>query len=63
VKVIVDRSLCQDYGQCVISAPQVFRLDDDGVLIFEEHPGDSDRADVEAAADACPFQAISIADD
>ena len=60
MKVLVDRSLCQDYGQCVISAPQVFQLDDDGHLVYEPDPDNSFRPDIEAAVDACPFQAIRI---
>ncbi len=30
IKVVVDRDVCQNHGQCVFSAPQVFELDDDG---------------------------------
>jgi ferredoxin len=40
----------------------VFRLDDKGVLQFDENPDDSLRADVDEAADVCPMQAILVTD-
>ena len=33
IKVLVDMDVCQNHGQCVFSAPQVFELDDDGTLV------------------------------
>ncbi|TDC58529.1 ferredoxin [Actinomadura sp. KC345] len=62
MKVIVDMDKCQDHGQCVFSAPEVFRLDDTGKLEYESEPGDALRDDVEEAADVCPLQAITIED-
>ncbi len=61
IKVIVDRDLCQDHGQCVFAAPQVFELDDDGDLVqLQAEVGDDLRDAVEEAADVCPVQAITI---
>ncbi|KHF42934.1 ferredoxin [Saccharomonospora viridis] len=62
MKVTVDRALCQDHGQCAIAAPDVFRMDDDGKLVYEPNPDDSLRDEVEEAADVCPVQAILIGD-
>ncbi|MEI8056362.1 MAG: ferredoxin [Actinomycetes bacterium] len=62
-KVIVDMNLCQDHGQCVFAAPEVFELDDAGKLVvLLTEPDDSMRSSVEDAADVCPVQAISIQD-
>ena len=73
--VEVDLDKCQDHGQCVFAAPEVFSLDDDGRLAFRadaEHTtghtyvsGELDEAlrdDVEEAADVCPLQAILVRD-
>jgi ferredoxin len=60
VRVVVDMSKCQDHGQCVFAAPDVFQLDENGKLAYVEEPDESLRADVEDAADVCPLQAITI---
>jgi ferredoxin len=62
-KVVVDMELCQDYGQCVIAAPNVFDLDESGSLVFVAHPSPDELDNVEAAIDACPFQAITRVDE
>jgi ferredoxin len=61
IRVLVDMDVCQNHGQCVFSAPQVFELDDDGDLVqLQEEVGEDLRAAVEEAADVCPVQAITI---
>ena len=60
MKVHVDMSICLLHGQCVIAAPQVFSFTDDGSLAWVAEVDDVLRGDVEAAADACPEQAIVI---
>ncbi len=61
IKVVVDLDVCQNHGQCVFSAPQVFELDDDGDLVqLQAEVGDDLRDAVEEAADVCPVQAITI---
>ncbi len=62
LRVVVDMTRCQDYGQCVFVAPEVFDLDDEGHLVFESQPDAALRGNVEAAIDACPVQAISLKD-
>jgi ferredoxin len=61
VKVTVDRDICARHGQSVHAAPEIFRLDDDGILTHP--PGDLDEslfALAEEAADVCPLQAITL---
>ncbi|MEV5703661.1 ferredoxin [Actinoallomurus sp. NPDC052274] len=60
MKVVVDMNKCQDHGQCVFAAPEVFRFDDDGRLAYVSDPDDTLREEVEEAADVCPLQAIRI---
>ena len=61
IKVIVDLDVCQDHGQCVFAAPQVFELDEEGSLVvLQDEVGEDLRDAVEEAADVCPTQAITI---
>ncbi|MEV0114524.1 ferredoxin [Streptomyces sp. NPDC050844] len=60
LRITVDMKVCQDHGQCVFAAPDVFTLDDDGRLAYVATPDDSLRADAEDAADVCPLQAIRV---
>ena len=60
MKIIVDMDKCQHYGQCTFEAPTVFALDDDGKLEYVGEVDDALAGQVEAAADVCPMQAITI---
>ena len=60
MKVNVDTRACLLHGQCVIAAPAVFSFDAEGQIVWVHEPDEGLRADVEAAADACPEQAIVI---
>lgn len=62
MKIKVDLKKCQLHGQCIISAPDVFRFDAEGNLAWEEDPPASERQNVEEAAEVCPVQAILIED-
>lgn len=62
MKVVVDLDRCQDHGQCVFAAPEVFHLDENGKLGYVPDPDDTLRDAVEEAADVCPLQAIRIED-
>jgi ferredoxin len=60
MKVVVDMSKCQHYGQCCFEAEDVFQLDDDGKLTYASEVDESRRSAVESATDVCPMQAITI---
>jgi ferredoxin len=60
MKVVVDMNKCQDHGQCVFAAPDVFSMDDGGHLVYLSGPDAALRDEVEEAADVCPLQAIRI---
>lgn len=61
VKVEVDMSKCQHYGQCVFEAPKVFSLNSSDKLEYVDEVPDSELGNVEAAIDICPMQAIRLA--
>jgi ferredoxin len=61
MKVIVDFDACMSNAQCVIWAPQVFEVREDGYLyVLNEEPPEELREAVEQAARHCPTQAIRI---
>ena len=60
IKINVDMTKCQHYGQCVFEAPNVFKLNEDDKLESTATADDSERDNVEAAIDICPMQAITI---
>jgi ferredoxin len=62
MRVVVDLTRCQDHGQCVFAAPEVFQLGGAGKLAYVAEPDDALRDAVEEAADVCPLQAIRIDD-
>jgi ferredoxin len=64
MKIHLDLSLCQGYGNCVMEAPQEFDLDEQSgtAVLLREEVDDEARNRVEAAALVCPMQAISISD-
>jgi ferredoxin len=62
IKVEVDMSLCQNYGQCVFEAPRIFHLNDEDKLEHLAEANDDERDQVESAVDVCPMQAIRIVD-
>lgn len=59
LNVIVDRTLCQNHGQCVYAAPEVFSFDNDDELVYDPAPPAGQAPQVDAAALACPVRAIT----
>jgi ferredoxin len=59
-RVTVDRELCQNHGQCVYAAPQVFAFDDGEELAYDPAPDAAQQAAVQQAVAACPVRAISL---
>ncbi|MES9520534.1 ferredoxin [Streptomyces capoamus] len=60
MKIFVDRVKCQNHGQCAISAPTNFELDDNGELRYQEAFDEENTGDIEDAVDSCPLQAITL---
>jgi len=64
MRVEVDLGICRSYAVCTGLAPDVFELDDDGLVrvLQPDVPGDRIR-EMEDIALMCPSQAISLVDE
>jgi ferredoxin len=60
VRLLVDRDICVTHAQCVLAAPEIFRLDQNGEMVFVREPDETLRERAEAAVQMCPLEAISI---
>ena len=59
--VHVDPRLCEGHAICTELSPEIFDLGDEEIVtVTDEHPGEQHRVDVQAAAAACPRQAITV---
>jgi len=61
-RIVVDRERCIGSGNCSFYAPNTFELDDELKSVVVD-PGGDDPADVRAAVEGCPVNAISIQDE
>lgn len=62
LKTIVNKPKCIASGDCVETAPGVFRLDDDGKSEVYNQAGAPDSV-IMAAARGCPAKAITVVDE
>jgi ferredoxin len=62
--VTLDGTKCQAYGNCMVTAPDVFDLGDDDavVTVLQEHPPEERRADVQEAVRSCPVEALTLSE-
>lgn len=60
-RIVIDRSLCSGFGACADLAPEVFEVDDGGLVSLRT--GTSDDPAVLDAAAACPMAAISVVEE
>jgi ferredoxin len=56
----VDMSVCEHHAQCVLAAPDVFQLNEEGLLEYDPNPDSSHADAVREAVELCPLLAISI---
>lgn len=62
-KICVDRDLCENLGICESLAPQLFEIDEAGLMVVKvEDPEGAAVRDAELAVDACPTQALTLVD-
>ncbi|MGI8721927.1 MAG: ferredoxin [Geodermatophilaceae bacterium] len=62
--VKADFEICQGYANCVMTAPDVYDIDDDGtVVLLKTEISDAQRAKVAEAVNSCPVSALSIEDE
>ena len=58
-----DFGACQGYANCVDAAPDVYDIDDDGVVVLlKDSFTDDERTRIEEAARSCPVSALTIED-
>jgi NADPH-dependent 2,4-dienoyl-CoA reductase/sulfur reductase-like enzyme/ferredoxin len=60
VRVVVDLTRCQGYGQCAFAAPNVFTMPHAEALMYDLNPDDAEHQQVMRAVAACPVQAMVI---
>ena len=60
MRITVDRDRCTGLGMCESIAPDVFEVDDGGVLVLHVEEVGADREqEMRDAIDACPTGALS----
>ena len=59
-RIVIDRSLCSGFGACAQLAPEIFAVDDGGLVTLRAGAS-ADPAVLDAAA-ACPMAAITVAE-
>ena len=60
-RIVIDRSLCSGFGACAELAPEIFEVDDGGLVSLRV--GTSDDSAVLDAAAACPMAAITVVEE
>ena len=60
MKVVVDLNTCEQNAVCMGIAPDVFDVQDDGLHVLQDSPGEDKRDKVEDAARQCPTQSITV---
>jgi ferredoxin len=61
VKILADRERCEGHGLCADTAPEVYDLDDDAIVVLRHEvvPPELERK-AEAGARVCPVAALRI---
>lgn len=61
MKIMIDRNRCNGCAACEATAPEVFRLDDEGISTIQCEEVPPDLAElVRQAVEECPEEALSI---
>lgn len=64
VRINADTGRCIGAGQCVLTEPDVFDQDDDGLVVLLADDVDGERVEqVRTAVQICPSAALSLAAD
>jgi ferredoxin len=61
--VRIDRLICVGFEDCIVEAPEMFALDDDGIAKFTDSAAAAARERLMAAARSCPVDAIVVLDE
>ncbi|WP_182377757.1 ferredoxin [Nocardioides sp. WS12] len=64
MKISVHEDECEGNAMCMAIAPDIFDVDDDGMLeLLQAEPAADRRSDVERAVRSCPKAALSVTSD
>lgn len=64
MKIIANKSLCSGHARCAAVAPDIFDLDDDGYIDFDEKVVPAGQeALARRGVRACPERALSLSED
>jgi ferredoxin len=64
MRIVIDHNKCTGLGMCEAEAPDLFEVQEDGsLLVLIERPSADQRAELEAAVESCPTEALSIVED
>lgn len=61
--VKADFAACEGYANCVDAAPEVYDIDDEGVVVLlRQEITEEERPRIEEAARSCPVNALTVED-
>jgi ferredoxin len=61
ISIKVNRATCNGYGNCLLAAPDIFDLGDDGLVVLKRDTVDDDQlALVRRAVYDCPTDSIEL---
>ena len=60
--VRIERTLCIGSGNCINMAPEIFELDEDNIVAFQDETPDIDSDRLEEACLLCPVDALVVRD-
>ncbi|HEY1701424.1 MAG TPA: (4Fe-4S)-binding protein [Trebonia sp.] len=64
MRIKADTGVCVGSGQCVLTEPDVFDQDDDGIVVLlTDQPDGQAAVRARQAADLCPSRALSIVEE
>lgn len=59
IEVGADHATCEGYANCIMAAPDVFDVDEEGtVVVLRDQVEDSERDRVEESVRSCPVSAL-----
>ena len=62
LRIRIDRDVCVGFADCIGEAPEAFKLDETGVVVFVT-PESVERERLIRASDLCPVDAITVWDE
>ena len=59
----IDRTLCIGSGNCVNLAPEIFEIDEENLVTFQDETPDIDQMRLTDACMVCPVDALTVEQD